>query len=290
VVQNEGSIVILFDRDGRLLLQQRDDDVPPAGYGRWAVPGGGREGTESPRETALREFAEETGVTLQRLRFYRTIQRGAEELRAARTLHVFFADDDIPESAIQCFEGLCFAYHAPADIPSLPMNGSSRAIIDEFLASDKYRGTLAISAPYKVGVGVIEIDRWGRLLLQLRDADLPPERYPDAWSMPGGILEPGEAPDAGALREFEEETGQLLEDLKFFRLYRRDPDLPTSLTDLFHIYYVDADLDEDLLEVNEGQAFKYWAPNELAALNIPPHARRILDDFLADAAYRAMFH
>ena len=50
----EGSSVILIDRAGRVLLQQREDDEPPAGYGRWAIPGGHRQGEESHRETALR--------------------------------------------------------------------------------------------------------------------------------------------------------------------------------------------------------------------------------------------
>ncbi len=284
----EGSAVILIAPDGRILLQQRDDDVPPVGYGRWAIPGGHREPGETPRETALREFEEETGARLTRLRFSTTTTTLTDH-RRPRTFHLFFADDEVPEEALECNEGLAFRYFSPAEALALPMNPGGRAVLERFLASDHYRGTVAVKAPYKVGVGVIEIDRWGRLLLQLRDADLPPERYPDAWSIPGGLLEPGEAPDAGALREFEEETGQLLESLKLFAVYRRDPDLPPSLTDVFHIYYIDADIDEADLEVNEGQAFRYFAPGELGAIHIPPHARRILGDFVASAASRAMF-
>lgn len=287
---DERSCVILFDRAGRVLLQQRDDDVPPAGYGRWAIPGGRREGEETPRETALREFEEETGVSLKRLRFFRSVTREGAPGRNAHTLHIFFADDEVPQEKIQCFEGLRFRYWHPAETANLPMNPATRANLERFLADDKYRGTLAVNAPYKVGVGVIEIDRWGRLLLQLRDADLPPERYPDMWSIPGGILEPGEAPDAGALREFEEETGQLLETLKLYRVYRRGADLLTSLTDVFHIYYVDADIDETLVEVNEGQAFRYFAPADLGALAMPPHTRHILGEFVVSPAYRGMFH
>lgn len=287
---DEGSGVILFDPGGRILLQQRDDSVPPAGYGRWAIPGGRREPGESSRETALREFEEETGIVLKRLRFFATVT--ADEIPGLRpaTHHLFFADDEVPQEHVQCFEGLQFRYWSPEEAASLPMNPPTRALLDRFLASDKYRGTLAVRASYKVGVCVLEIDRWGRLLLQLRDADLPPERYPDMWSIPGGILEPGEAPDAGALREFEEETGHLLESLKLYRVYRRDPDLPTSLTDVFHIYYVDADIPEEHIEVNEGQAFRYFAPSELPVLAIPPHARKVLDDFVTSTAYRAMFH
>jgi 8-oxo-dGTP diphosphatase len=289
-VEFVGSAVFLIDPAGRILLQQRDDDVPPMGVGRWAVPGGRREGAESPRENALREFEEETTVRLQRLRFFETVTKDDVEWLLPMRLDLFFADDDAPREQIEVHEGLDFQYWRPGELDALPMNPSTRTIIGRFLASDQYRGTVLLQAPYKVGVGVIEIDRWGRLLLQLRDADLPPERYPDVWSIPGGILEPGEAPDAGALREFEEETGHLLESLKFYRVYRRDPDLPTSLTDVFHIYYIDADIEEATIHVNEGQAFRYFAPAELAALSIPEHARRIVDDFLVSPAYKAMFH
>lgn len=286
---DEGSVVFLFDAEGRILLQQRDDHVLPAGPGRWAVPGGRREGSESPRETALREFEEETGIALERLRFFATDTREDGNGRP-RTLHLFFADDTVPRERMVVNEGLDFQYWRPSQFASLPMNPATRDLLARFTASDQYRGTLAIRAPYKVGVGVIEIDRWGRLLLQLRDADLPPERYPDQWAIPGGILEPGEAPDAGALREFEEETGHRLDELQLYRVYRRDPDLPTSLTDVYHVYFIDADIPEQFITVNEGQAFRYFAPNELEGLAIPTHTRKVLEEFIVSPAYKALFH
>lgn len=284
-----GSAVFLIGRGGAILLQQRDDDVPPEGVGRWAPPGGRAEPGESPRETALREFEEETEVRLERLRFFALITR--EEFPDLRSdLHVFFADDDVPRERIAVHEGLDFQYWLPEELPGLAMNPVSRAITERFLESDHYRGTVALQATYRAGVGVIAMDRWGRILLQLRDADLPPERYPDQWSLPGGLAHPDEAMDAAAFREFEEETGVLLETLKLFRVYRRDPDLPTSLTDVFHIYYDDPDIDEALIDVREGQAMRYFAPGELDELAIPVHTRKVLADFLGGAHYRALFH
>jgi 8-oxo-dGTP diphosphatase len=285
---HEGSCVILFDREGRVLLQQRDDDIPPAGVGRWTIPGGGREGDESPRKTALREFEEETGIALERLRFFETLDH--ESPRGGRsTTHLFFSDDEVARERIVVNEGMDFQYFAPDDALALPMNPQSRERLERFFASDKYRGTVATKAAFRVGVGIIEIDRWGRLLLQLRDADLPPERFPDTWCIPGGLLEAGEPPDAAALREFEEETGHLLQELKLFRVYRR-AGLATLLSDIYHVYYVDADIPEQLIDVNEGQAFRYFAPGELAELEIPPHARTVLDEFVVSPAYKAMFH
>lgn len=286
----EGSAVVLFDAAGRVLLQQRDDDLPPEGYGRWAIPGGGREGDEDPRATAQREMHEETGLRLERLRGFRTYRRAEHPGLVPETLHVFLADDDVDEAGIEVNEGLDFRFWSPEEVAGLRMNPQGRRILGEVFASDKYRGAVALRQnAHRVGVCVIEIDRWGRLLLQLRDDDLPPERYPGAWSIPGGILGPAEAPDAAALREFEEETGQLLEDLKLFRVFRRE-DLPESLVDVQHVYYFDADIPEELIDVREGQAFRYFQPDELAALDIPPHARHILDAFVASTAYRSMFH
>lgn len=286
----EGSCVFLVAADGSILLQQRSDDVPPAGIGRWTPPGGTREPGEDPRETALREFEEETGVRLERLRYLETVTPADVEGLAVDVLHVFYADDVVPRERIQVFEGLDFQYRHPRAFGSLPLNPGTRNLLDRFVASDAYRGTVALLQPFTAGVGVIELDRWGRVLLQLRDADLPPDRYPDQWSIPGGIIEAGEAPDAAAFREFEEETGHLLPDLKFFKLYRRQPDLPASLTDLYHVYYVDADIEEDEVVVGEGQAFRYFAPGELEGLSMPIHARLVLREFFASSAYRALFH
>lgn len=287
---SEGSCVFLVAGDGSILLQERSDDVPPAGIGRWTPPGGGREPGEDPRATALREFEEETGVRLERLRYLETVTPGEVEGLLVDVLHVFYADDHVPRGQIQVFEGLDFQYRHPREYGAMPFNPGTRNLIGRFLASDAYRGTLAMLQPHRAGVGVIEIDRWGRVLLQLRDADLPPERYPNQWSIPGGLIEAGEAPDAAAFREFEEETGHMLDYLKLFRLYRREPDLPASLTDVYHVYYIDADIDEDRIVVGEGQAFRYFAPDELGALDMPVHARKVLAEFLASGAYRAMFH
>jgi 8-oxo-dGTP pyrophosphatase MutT (NUDIX family) len=285
----EGSCVFLIAPDGSLLLQQRDDDVPPAGVGRWTPPGGGRENGEDPRQTALREFEEETGVRLERLRFFESVTtREVPELLPS-SLHVFFADDVVARDRIAVNEGLDFQYHHPDTFAELPMNPGTRNLLARFLASDAYRGTVAMAAPWKAGVGVIQLDRWGRALLQLRDADLPAERFPNMWSIPGGLMDHEEAPDAAAVREFEEETGALLEELSLFRVYRSS-EIPGSLTDLYHVYFVDADLEEEFIDVREGQAFRYFTPAETSGLAVPPPIRQVLDEFFASTAYRRLFH
>jgi 8-oxo-dGTP diphosphatase len=58
-----GSKLALFLR-GEVLVYRRDDrlDIPFPGY--WDLPGGGREGDESPLDCARRELNEEFGIGL----------------------------------------------------------------------------------------------------------------------------------------------------------------------------------------------------------------------------------
>ena len=56
--------------------------------------------------------------------------------------------------------------------------------------------------PYRAGVGVMLLNADGRVFVGQRlDSKL------EAWQMPQGGIDPGEAPHATALRELEEETG-----------------------------------------------------------------------------------
>jgi hypothetical protein len=56
------------------------------------------------------------------------------------------------------------------------------------------------------------------------------------------------------------------------------------------VYYIDADIPEEHIDVREGLAFRYWHPSEFASLDMPPHARHILEAFVTSGAYKAMFH
>ncbi|WP_158058736.1 NUDIX hydrolase N-terminal domain-containing protein [Halorussus halophilus] len=51
----------VFDDEGRILLQRRTDDET------WCLPGGYTDPNESPRETAVRETREETGLSVEPL-------------------------------------------------------------------------------------------------------------------------------------------------------------------------------------------------------------------------------
>ncbi len=55
-------IIILYDSEGRILLQQRSDDAPYM-PGRWAFFGGGLKQGETPGQALARESQEELGYT-----------------------------------------------------------------------------------------------------------------------------------------------------------------------------------------------------------------------------------
>jgi mutator protein MutT len=67
-----------------------------------------------------------------------------------------------------------------------------------------------------VGVGAVIVDR-GRVLLVRRGQ----EPLKGQWSLPGGLLELGEALTAGVVREVKEETGLTVETIELIELLDR---------------------------------------------------------------------
>jgi 8-oxo-dGTP diphosphatase len=67
-----------------------------------------------------------------------------------------------------------------------------------------------------VGVGAVIVDK-GRVLLVRRGR----EPLKGQWSLPGGMLEVGEALTAGVVREVQEETGLMVEPLELIELLDR---------------------------------------------------------------------
>ncbi|MEI4471401.1 NUDIX hydrolase [Frigidibacter sp. MR17.24] len=59
-----GAKLVLLGPDGRLLIYMRDNHRHIPWPGHWDLPGGGREGDETPIACALRELHEEFGIAL----------------------------------------------------------------------------------------------------------------------------------------------------------------------------------------------------------------------------------
>ncbi|MGH3900720.1 MAG: NUDIX hydrolase [Pseudonocardiaceae bacterium] len=65
---------VMFDGTGRVLLVQRANEP---GRGRWSVPGGRVEASESDHHAVIREVAEETGLEVEIIRQVGRVRRCA---------------------------------------------------------------------------------------------------------------------------------------------------------------------------------------------------------------------
>lgn len=280
----QGSAVLVVDEHGRILLQQRDDDIPPAGVGRWAIPGGGREGDESPLETALREFEEETTVRLRSVRHFGHYAPPEDPLPDELTLDVFLSDDTVPRDAITVLEGMDFAYHAIEDLPGLPANPPTRRYLEEIVASPMLAAARERRLLPPSAVCVVELNRWGEALL-LR----PGDGRPGDWALPFAPVPVGVSPDRAAFDAFEAATGEVLDSMRLWRTVRRDEDpwLPAAQA---QVYYFDADLDYHRIPAMPGSEAFRAGPRELETASLAPWTREALARFFASPAYRAMFH
>lgn len=64
MVNRKAARVILFNEQGRVLLFRGIDSTRPDATPWWFTPGGGLEPGETPRDAAMREVHEETGIRL----------------------------------------------------------------------------------------------------------------------------------------------------------------------------------------------------------------------------------
>lgn len=96
----EGAKIAIL-REGTVLTLLRDDQPDIAFPNHWDLPGGGREGDETPIQTVARELFEELSVTLDPTKI---IYRAKERKSSAQpdvAVHFFVARwDDLPDSSI----------------------------------------------------------------------------------------------------------------------------------------------------------------------------------------------
>nr|WP_156607650.1 NUDIX domain-containing protein [Auraticoccus cholistanensis] len=119
------------------------------------------------------------------------------------------------------------------------------------------------------GVSAVVTDDDGRVLLGRRSDD-------GQWAVPSGILEPGEQPGDGILREIAEETGVTARIERLVAVTSDEPvhygngDVAQYLTVLFHCRYVSGRAqvaDDESTEVG------WFAPDELPPLPAGQRAR-----------------
>lgn len=112
------------------------------------------------------------------------------------------------------------------------------------------------------GCQVVLVDPAGRILLQLRD-DIPTIPFPGMWAIPGGMLEPGEAPLACVVREVEEELGARIPPAEVTHLLTR-----TRSYGIEHTFTARLDVAAEDIRLTEGQRVAWFPLVEAVAMEL----------------------
>lgn len=138
MVDSRLAVLLLVDRRGWVLLQERDEFAPRAAN-QWGMVGGHVEDGEEFEPAAYRELQEETGIDLPpgTLRLWRedeyTYPDGHHGL-----YQVFAAAVDLDDADIVVGEGRQIVFVEPDRIEGLDLAGSSRRFVPDFLTSPLY--------------------------------------------------------------------------------------------------------------------------------------------------------
>jgi 8-oxo-dGTP diphosphatase len=211
---------IVHDGDGRLLLVRGSDQsyFP----GSWNLPGGGVEHGETPTDAVMREFVEETGLTVEvgslvdvrsdlvlaptgdRLthfdRIVYNIRVTGGELRdeaegSTQTAR-WFAKDELAEITLLPWLAQFLDYPVTVDPTPIAAALAASRPVPRDPADIRFQRFSAY--------GVV-CDPAGRILLTRIAAGYPGAGH---WHLPGGGTDFGETVRDGLLREIREETGQ----------------------------------------------------------------------------------
>ncbi|WP_047985988.1 NUDIX hydrolase [Ornithinibacillus californiensis] len=128
-----GSVVIITDKLGRILLQQRK--FP---HGVWGIPGGLMELGESTEEVARREVKEETGLTIGNLHLI-NVYSGKEHFIVAENgdefyvvTAAYYTDEFEGDIQVDESESLRFEFFHPHRLPER-LVGSHMEVINDYI-------------------------------------------------------------------------------------------------------------------------------------------------------------
>jgi len=132
--------VVLVDRRGRVLLQERDEHALLAPE-QWGLCGGHLEEGESEADGAVRELEEETGVRLstEQVRHFATFEVFHRETGSLDTIAVYAAATDLADADIVLGEGRQIVFVDPGRARMLDLTASAEIALPAFLESDLYQ-------------------------------------------------------------------------------------------------------------------------------------------------------
>lgn len=132
--------VLLVDRRGWLLLQERDEH-PVIDPERWGLVGGHVEDGEEYEAAAYRELAEETGLRLPpgTLRLWREVEVFHDAYGTLDATQVWVAAVDRTDADIVVGEGRQIVFVEPEVARQLDRTVGATIIVPEFLDSAEYR-------------------------------------------------------------------------------------------------------------------------------------------------------
>ncbi|MFG3696918.1 NUDIX hydrolase [Micromonospora sp. NPDC047620] len=202
---------------GRVLLARGSASCPYPGV--WQLPGGGLEHAEDPAHAVVREFAEETGLTVEVAGLRAVLADVARFRDSGVAVHTDRLVFDVtvrdgeprPEPAGGSDELAWFAPDEAAAVPLMPFTAEVLGLPVTPLPAGLPRALPREGAPsadrrQRFGAYGLVTDPAGRVLLAMIA-----DGYPGAgrWHLPGGGTDHGEQPVAALLRELVEESGQL---------------------------------------------------------------------------------
>ena len=165
------AVGVVMHADGRVLLAQRPDGKPSAGY--WEFPGGKFEPGESPRQALARELHEELGVELDAAYPWITREHSYPNLKVRLHLYRVLNWHGEPQGR----EGQQVSWQNPGSIKVAPLLPANHAIVQALNLPPVY----AITQASKFGVTEfmqhlqLKLDK-GVRLIQVRERDMTPEQ------------------------------------------------------------------------------------------------------------------
>jgi len=277
--------VVLVDPRGWVLLQERDEQAP-VNPDEWSLVGGGVEPGETDHEAALRELAEETEVTGVELTHVDSYAYFCADCRDDHDVALYLALTGLSDADVVCHEGRQIVFVDPRTIHTLPWGRNIVHGLARVFDHPAYVERFGRVEPHAFGC-VLLVDGAGRVLLQERDEHAPID--PDRWGLPGGHLEPGEDPEAGAYREVEEETGVRLAPgtLEHFETVRIFHPHYGSVDDV-HLFVGRVDLTDADIDCREGRQIVFVDPDRARYLDLTMTGTLAVPAFLGSEHYHRL--